>query len=81
MSAGSSRPAGGEVPGAGVDRMYSARRQAAVVAVALARAEQEARPLAALDLGEAADQGSVSPWWALHHGRQLELGTRTRRTR
>jgi len=79
--AGSPRPAESHRQGAGADWRSGARRRAAVVAVALARAEREAGDFGALDSGGAADLGSASPWWALHHSREWELGPRTRRRR
>ena len=54
--------------------------QAAAIAVALARAEAEQR---AGPLGTpAADKvAAVSPWWALHHQRQMTSAPNTRRVR
>lgn len=60
-----------------------ARIQAAIVAVALARAEAEAATLPAVVVapeGVAADQ-SVSAWWSLHHQRQITTNPDTRRSR
>lgn len=58
-----------------------AKLRAAVVAVVLARARREARPVAALPEGKAAPSAPTSPWWALHHGRQLGLDPNARRKR
>lgn len=50
--------------------------RAVAVVVALARAEWELRPI-----GTQAGDEAASPWWALHHQRQLTRGPNTRRTR
>jgi hypothetical protein len=50
--------------------------RAAAIAVALARADQELRPA-----GTPAADEIVSPWWALHHQRQLTRRSHTRRAR
>jgi Na+-transporting methylmalonyl-CoA/oxaloacetate decarboxylase gamma subunit len=53
--------------------------QAAAIAVALARAEAEqGLPLAGLPAHDES-AGLVSPWWALHHQRQLALSSKARR--
>lgn len=72
--------AGGNVEGAGEEE---ATIQAAVIAVALARAraEQGVSPVSARPEEPAAGAQLVSPWWALHHQRQLALNPKTRRTR
>jgi Na+-transporting methylmalonyl-CoA/oxaloacetate decarboxylase gamma subunit len=57
------------------------QRRAAAIAVALARAECE---LCATGLPGAEDSASPrapSPWWALHHSRQLAPHLPTRRAR
>ena len=61
----------------------SRKQRAAVIAVALARAEQEriVPPSVPPSGGEERGGGAVSPWWALHHQRQLALHLRTRRGR
>ncbi len=51
-------------------------RRAAVIAVALARAEQEQSVVGAVETGEA-----VSAWRALHHQRQLARHVPVRRVR
>jgi len=53
-------------------------RQAAVIAVALARAELDLGPIGASGVEEAA---GVSAWWALHHQRQLARHMPPRRGR
>jgi len=53
-------------------------RQAAVIAVALARAELDLGPIGAPSVEEAA---GVSAWWALHHQRQLARNMPPRRGR
>lgn len=57
--------------------------QVAALAVALARAESEltTSPTGASVRGEAAAPLPVSPWWALHHQRQLAFHANTRRPR
>lgn len=57
--------------------------QAAALAVALARAESELTtgPTGASVRDEAATPLAVSPWWALHHQRQLASHANTRRPR
>ena len=57
------------------------RRQAAVVAVALARAEAELSLSGAPGVQETADPRRVSPWRALHHQRQLVRALRPRSSR
>jgi Na+-transporting methylmalonyl-CoA/oxaloacetate decarboxylase gamma subunit len=60
----------------GTEEQRAMRRQAAVIGVALARAER--------DLATAGASGTEEPanaWRALHHQRQLMLNLRTRRTR
>ena len=57
------------------------KRQAAVIAVALARAEAELSVSGAPGVQEAADPRRVSPWRALHHQRQLMRALRPRSTR
>jgi hypothetical protein len=56
-------------------KMGSERRQAAVIGVALARAEQDLRPTGATEARETA-----SAWRALHHQRRLTRNTPTRRS-
>ncbi len=51
-------------------------QRAAVIAVALARAEQEQNVVDAVEMGE-----STSAWRALHHQRQLTHNTPVRRKR
>ena len=55
--------------------------QAVVIAVAVARAEAEQGfSLAGIPVQEeAATPGLLSPWWALHHQRQLTLHSNRRR--
>jgi Na+-transporting methylmalonyl-CoA/oxaloacetate decarboxylase gamma subunit len=57
--------------------------RAAVVAVALARAEAEERPdLTTTSVpGAASAEPAVSPWWSLHHQRQLGVNPSPRRSR
>jgi Na+-transporting methylmalonyl-CoA/oxaloacetate decarboxylase gamma subunit len=57
------------------------KRRAAVIGVALARAEQQLSEVGAPGAEEAASSWRVSPWRALHHQRQLTVSRRTRRTR
>jgi Na+-transporting methylmalonyl-CoA/oxaloacetate decarboxylase gamma subunit len=57
------------------------RRRAAVIGVALARAEQQLSEAGAPGAEEAASSWRVSPWRALHHQRQLTPSLRTRRGR
>lgn len=55
--------------------------RAAAVAVALARAEGDGRP-PGMTVGRGlAEGGPASPWWALHHGRQLVNRPSSRRSR
>lgn len=56
--------------------------QAAVIAVAMARAQAErgAEFLGAPAADLAAGAGLVSPWWTLHHQRQLARNPQSRRT-
>ena len=73
--AGEQRSKGAEEQEAG-----SRKRQAAVIGVALARAEQELSPIGALRV-EGAEDG-ISAWRMLHHQRQLTLNNiRARRVR
>ena len=75
-----------EKDGRGAAEQHEMRRRAAVIAVALARAEQGlggyGRPEA---LGSAgpwhAEQGRVSPWRAHHQQRQLSRSVLRRRAR
>ena len=64
-----------------VEKDSAMRRRAAAIAVALARAECELRasgpPGAEVSVGPRAP----SPWWALHHGRQLAPHLPVRRVR
>jgi Na+-transporting methylmalonyl-CoA/oxaloacetate decarboxylase gamma subunit len=55
--------------------------QAAAIAVAVARAEAEQgfELVATAVQDEAAASGLLSPWWALHHQRQLALHSHRRR--
>jgi Na+-transporting methylmalonyl-CoA/oxaloacetate decarboxylase gamma subunit len=62
--------------GKGGKPSQEAELQAAVIAVALARAEQELRAVGAPGVEEVA-----SSWRTLHHQRQLTLNLRTRRVR
>jgi hypothetical protein len=57
--------------------------RAVAVAVVMARAEAEqiAVLTGALATDEAGSSESVSPWWALHHQREVALGPETRRVR
>ena len=57
------------------------RRQAAVIAVALARAEQELGATAVSEANAAAGRWRVSPWRAHHHQRQLTRNLRRKRAR
>jgi Na+-transporting methylmalonyl-CoA/oxaloacetate decarboxylase gamma subunit len=57
----------------------SGRRTAAVIAVALARAEQAQRSLDALEPSRAG--GPASLWWMSHHQRQLTQNRPARRSR
>jgi Na+-transporting methylmalonyl-CoA/oxaloacetate decarboxylase gamma subunit len=62
------------------------RRRAAVIGVALARAEQRSSAVGAPGAGEAtsswhASSWRISPWRALHHQRQLTPSLPTRRGR
>ena len=55
-----------------VDKAVVWRAAAAAAAVAaLARAEHELRSARPSAPGETAEGGAASPWWALHHSRQL----------
>jgi len=67
---------GGERGSVGVEEQRAMRRRAAVIGVALARAEQELSTIGAPETGAA-----VSAWRALHHHRQLTLNLRARRGR
>ena len=58
------------------EEQRAVRRQAAVIGVALARAERDLATAGALGAEE-----PVNAWRALHHQRQLMLNLRTRRTR
>jgi len=60
----------------GAEEQRAMRRRAAVIGVALARAEQELSTIGAPGAGEA-----VSAWQTLHHQRQLTLNMPTRRAR
>jgi Na+-transporting methylmalonyl-CoA/oxaloacetate decarboxylase gamma subunit len=53
--------------------------RAAAIVVALARARQGPGTASATRGGDAADTGSVSSWWVLHHDRQLTHTPHTRR--
>ena len=55
------------------------KRRAAVIGVALARAEQQLSGAGAPGAEEAASSWRVSPWRALHHQRQLTPSLRKRR--
>jgi Na+-transporting methylmalonyl-CoA/oxaloacetate decarboxylase gamma subunit len=62
---------------------HQAKVQAALVAVAIARAEAEqgiARP-GIPPAGETAGTRDVSPWWALHHQREVAPKSPSWRTR
>jgi len=67
----------------GADEQRAMRWRAAVIGVALARAEQErvVPPSVPPIGGEERGRGVVSPWRALHHQRQLTLNLPTRRVR
>jgi hypothetical protein len=69
--------------GEGTDGQEDAVLRAAVVAVALARAEAEvySGPGAVVVSEEAADGLSVSAWWSLHHQRQITTNPGPRRSR
>jgi Na+-transporting methylmalonyl-CoA/oxaloacetate decarboxylase gamma subunit len=67
---------GGARGGVGVEEQRAMRRRAAVIGVALARAEQELSTIGAPETGTA-----VSAWRTLHHQRQLMLNLRGRRGR
>jgi hypothetical protein len=72
---------GGPEPAGQEPESADAMLQAAAIGVALARADAERPP--SLDLvpsGEAAPGShSVSPWWALHHQRQVTQKPGSRR--
>ena len=76
---GKDRPSGAVVPvsaeGEELDQQEPAL-QAAVIAVALARAEQEKRTI-----GVGEPQETMSAWRAFHHHRQLTSNQRVRRAR
>ncbi len=67
-------------PGAGTGEQEagSGKQQAAVIAVALARAERE---LSTIGAPGAPGEETVSAWRALHHQRKLTLNMPTRRAR
>lgn len=69
--------------GTGTEGLEDAVIRAAVVAVALARAEAEgySGPGAAADSAEAVDDSQVSAWWSLHHQRQVTVTPGSRRSR
>jgi len=56
-----------------------ARQRAAIVGVALARAEAEGGRPSRPEAKEAPSPGRVSPWWTLHHQRQLGRQPHTRK--
>ncbi len=70
------RPKVEEQEAGGRRQEAGSRRQAAVIGVALARAEQEMIAVSAPEAEEPA-----STWRALHHQRQLTLNLPTRRAR
>ncbi len=72
-ASGEERKASGEEREMGIKA-----RRAAAIAVALARAELEMRPISAPGADEA---GDLSAWRALHQQRQLSLNQPTRRGR
>ncbi|MDY7076855.1 MAG: OadG family transporter subunit [Chloroflexota bacterium] len=55
------------------------QHQAAVIAVALARAEMAPSPIGVPETPGAGKP--ISDWWTLHHQRQLTLNAPTRQTR
>jgi Na+-transporting methylmalonyl-CoA/oxaloacetate decarboxylase gamma subunit len=64
----------------GAQEQGAMRRRAAVIGVALARAEQHTSEVGALGAEEkAASSWRLSPWRALHHQRQLTPSPRARR--
>jgi hypothetical protein len=69
--------------GKGLDGLEDAVHRAAVVAVALARAEAEeySGPGAVAGSEEAAANLPVSAWWSLHHQRQVTTNPGSRRSR
>jgi hypothetical protein len=69
--------------GKGLDGQEDAVLRAALVAVALARAEAEeyASPGVMADSEKAAGDSPVSAWWSLHHQRQITTNPGTRRSR
>ena len=69
--------------GTGIEGLEDAVLRAAVVAVALARAEAEgySSPGAAAGSAEAADDSQASAWWSLHHQRQVTTNPGSRRSR
>ena len=67
---------GGECGSVGVEERRAMRRKAAVIGVALARAEQELSTIGAPETGAA-----FSAWRTLHHQRQLTLNLRARKGR
>lgn len=76
-----SAPVRAEEEEPGVPGGDDAMCRAAAIAVALARAGQGVRPAGVPVTGESQGTGSVSPWWAFHHDRQLTRNPITRRTR
>jgi len=71
----------GEQGSRGAREQELVKWRAAVIGVALARAEQQLSEVSALGAEEAASSWRVSPWRALHHQRQLTPSLRTRRGR
>jgi len=65
----------------GEQEANNGKHRAAVIGVALARAEQQLSEVSAPGAEEATSSGRVSPWRALHHQRQLTFNLRKRRTR
>ena len=56
-----------------------ARQRAAIVGVALARAEAECGRPSRPEVKETQSASHVSPWWTLHHQRQLARQPHTRK--
>lgn len=56
-----------------------ARQRAAIVGIALARAEAEGGRPSRPEVKETPSPGRVSPWWTLHHQRQLGRQPHTRK--
>jgi hypothetical protein len=75
------RATSGVSPEAEVVGEHETMLRAAAIAVAMARAEAEAPPSPAGSPAtiETADRGQISPWWALHHQREMIPHPKARR--